>query len=44
MDKKFGAPWHVVVGQGFGYEITYEAKNLLYIHVGGKTAVLLWKM
>lgn len=44
MDKKFGAPWHVVVGQGFGYEITYEVRNILYIYVGGRTAVLLWKM
>ena len=24
MDKKFGAPWHVVVGQAFSYEITTE--------------------
>ena len=24
MDKKFGAPWHVVVGRGFAYEVTYE--------------------
>lgn len=24
MDKKFGAPWHVVVGRAFSYEITYE--------------------
>lgn len=24
MDKKYGSPWHVVVGQGFSYEITYE--------------------
>eukprot|EP00955_Chlamydomonas_euryale_P086361 364208-Chlamydomonas_euryale.AAC.16 len=24
MDKKFGAPWHVVVGRGFSYEVTYE--------------------
>jgi hypothetical protein len=24
MDKKFGAPWHVVVGKGFSYEITSE--------------------
>jgi hypothetical protein len=24
MDKKFGAPWHVVVGRAFAYEITYE--------------------
>lgn len=121
MDKKFGAPWHVVVGRGFSYEITYEVgaagmqgmmmhklrnqgvscahdrpapvpwrvpramlsvgcghtcfchgmgphlhrlltegahheslhncaharcqvRNLLYIYVGGRTAVLLWKM
>mmetsp|Transcript_5449 Transcript_5449/g.9443 ORF Transcript_5449/g.9443 Transcript_5449/m.9443 type:complete len:107 (+) Transcript_5449:105-425(+) len=44
MDKKFGAPWHVVVGKGFGYEITYEVRNILYIFVGGTTAVLLWKM
>lgn len=101
MDKKFGAPWHVVVGKGFSYEITYEVgtrgtqprtavqdrpsplqgsgslpnahassppffylhesshgplilcvcfptrpqvRNILFIYVGGKTAVLLWKM
>lgn len=24
MDKKFGAPWHVVVGSAFSYEITTE--------------------
>jgi hypothetical protein len=24
MDKKFGAPWHVVIGEGFSFEITYE--------------------
>lgn len=24
MDKKFGAPWHVVVGRAFSYEVTYE--------------------
>eukprot|EP01023_Acetabularia_acetabulum_P011103 TRINITY_DN15079_c0_g1_i3.p4 TRINITY_DN15079_c0_g1~~TRINITY_DN15079_c0_g1_i3.p4 ORF type:complete len:106 (-),score=19.85 TRINITY_DN15079_c0_g1_i3:146-463(-) len=44
MDKKFGSPWHVVVGQGFSYEITYEVKNILYLYVGGNTGVLLWKM
>ena len=26
MDKKFGAPWHVVVGRGFAYEVTYEVR------------------
>ena len=24
MDKKFGPTWHVIVGKGFSYEITYE--------------------
>lgn len=44
MDKKFGAPWHVTVGRAFAYEITYEMRSILYIYIGGRTAVLLWKM
>lgn len=44
MDKKFGAPWHVVVGKAFSYEVTTEVKNILSIFVAGKVAVLLWKM
>jgi hypothetical protein len=27
MDKKFGSPWHVIVGKGFAYEITYEVSK-----------------
>lgn len=26
MDKKFGSPWHVIVGRAFAYEITYEVR------------------
>jgi hypothetical protein len=26
MDKKFGSPWHVIVGKAFAYEITYEVR------------------
>lgn len=29
MDKKFGSPWHVIVGKGFAYEITYEVRTLV---------------
>ena len=43
MDKKFGSSWHVVVGEGFGFEITYETKNLLYMFFGGSVAIALWK-
>lgn len=43
MDKKFGASWHVVVGEGYGFEITHEVKNLLYMFFGGNMAIILWK-
>ena len=43
MDKKFGAPWNVVIGEYFAFEITYEVKNLLYLFLGGTKGALLWK-
>ena len=43
MDKKFGATWHAVVGVGFGFEIAYDCKNLLYMFFGGNTGICLWK-
>uniref|UniRef100_A0A5F5PHK7 Dynein light chain n=1 Tax=Equus caballus TaxID=9796 RepID=A0A5F5PHK7_HORSE len=27
MDRKFGSSWHVVIGEGFGFEITHEIRN-----------------
>ncbi|KAJ8917772.1 hypothetical protein NQ315_010678 [Exocentrus adspersus] len=43
MDKKFGPPFHVVVGEGFGFEISYECTNLLYMFFGGNLAICVWK-
>ncbi|KAL3313760.1 Dynein light chain 4, axonemal [Cichlidogyrus casuarinus] len=43
LDKKFGSAWHVVVGEGFGFEITHETKNILYMYFGGNLAVVIWK-
>ncbi|EDW08768.1 dynein axonemal light chain 4 [Drosophila mojavensis] len=43
MDKKFGIYWHVVVGEGFGFEVSYETENILYIFFGGNMAIVLWK-
>ncbi|KAF5306146.1 hypothetical protein FQR65_LT07422 [Abscondita terminalis] len=43
MDKKFGAPFHVVVGEGYGFEITYECKTLLYMYFAGTLAICIWK-
>ena len=43
MDKKFGAPWNVVTGSYYSFEITAEVKHLLYMFCGGTNAVLVWK-
>lgn len=43
MDKKFGTYWHVIVGEGFGFEVSYETKNILYLYFGGNLAIVMWK-
>lgn len=43
MDKKFGATWHVCIGEGFGFEVTYQARNLLYLYYNAKLGVLVFK-
>eukprot|EP00730_Choanoeca_flexa_P006780 TRINITY_DN12224_c0_g1_i2.p3 TRINITY_DN12224_c0_g1~~TRINITY_DN12224_c0_g1_i2.p3 ORF type:complete len:106 (+),score=10.68 TRINITY_DN12224_c0_g1_i2:884-1201(+) len=43
MDKKFGGPWNVVLGEAYGFEITQQEGNMLYMYFGGAIAVLVWK-
>jgi hypothetical protein len=43
LDKKLGAPWHVVAGQHYAYEVTHECRNMLHVFIGGKLGVLCWK-
>eukprot|EP01029_Cantina_marsupialis_P028134 TRINITY_DN774851_c0_g1_i1.p1 TRINITY_DN774851_c0_g1~~TRINITY_DN774851_c0_g1_i1.p1 ORF type:complete len:104 (-),score=9.13 TRINITY_DN774851_c0_g1_i1:103-414(-) len=43
MDKKFGPSWHCCIGEGFGYEVTYQSKSLLTMFYGEKLGVLLYK-
>eukprot|EP00095_Tigriopus_kingsejongensis_P002998 snap_masked-scaffold784_size97500-processed-gene-0.4 protein:Tk02998 transcript:snap_masked-scaffold784_size97500-processed-gene-0.4-mRNA-1 annotation:"hypothetical protein CAPTEDRAFT_157041" len=40
LDKKFGCSWHVVVGEGFGFEVSYEIKNLMYMFFAGNLACM----
>ena len=42
MDKKFGASWHCVIGEGFGFDITYQSKNMVYVYYG-QIGVLCYK-
>lgn len=43
LDKKFGTAWHTVVGEGYGFEISYDCNSLLYMFFGGNLAVCTWK-
>merc|ERR1712168_170299 len=43
MDKKFGAGWHIVIGEAYASEVRHELKSLLHMYIGGTTGVLLWK-
>uniref|UniRef100_T1GXG2 Dynein light chain n=1 Tax=Megaselia scalaris TaxID=36166 RepID=T1GXG2_MEGSC len=43
LDKKFGTYWHVIVGEGFGFQVSYETNNLLYLFFAGNLAIVAWK-
>eukprot|EP00753_Platysulcus_tardus_P003295 PLAT12360.2.p2 GENE.PLAT12360.2~~PLAT12360.2.p2 ORF type:complete len:103 (-),score=42.99 PLAT12360.2:68-376(-) len=43
MDRKFGSTWHVCIGEGFGFEVTYQQRNLMYMFHGENLGILLYK-
>lgn len=43
LDRKFGASWHCVIGQGFSYHVTAQAKNKLFCYYAEKLGILVWK-
>ena len=43
LDRRFGPSWHVIVGEGFGFEISYEVKKMLYMFSARFSAVAVWK-
>ena len=43
MDRKFGPSWNCIIGEGFGYECTYEKNNMILVYYLGKIAILLFK-
>ncbi|CAN0008629.1 unnamed protein product [Heterosigma akashiwo] len=42
MDKKCGATWHCAIGEGFGFDVTYQQKNMIYVFYG-QVGVLIFK-
>ena len=42
LDKKFGVSWQCVIGEGFGFDITYQERNMIYVYYG-TVGVLCYK-
>ncbi|CAM9604063.1 unnamed protein product [Chrysoparadoxa australica] len=34
LDKRFGASWHCAIGEGFGFEVTHQQRNMLFVFFG----------
>ena len=43
MDRQYGHSFHCVMGEGFSFEVTRQAKQSLYLYYSGKLAILLFK-
>lgn len=42
MDRKYGKSWHCIIGEGYGFCVNYEVKNLLYMYFNN-LAILVFK-
>jgi dynein light chain 4 len=42
MDRKYGPQWHCAIGEGFGFDVTYQQPNMIYVYYG-KVGILLFK-
>ncbi|XP_023246181.1 dynein light chain 4, axonemal-like [Copidosoma floridanum] len=43
LDRKFGAPFNVIIGEAYSYSVTYQVKSMLLIYTNGNVAALIWR-
>ena len=43
LDSAFGAPWHVVVGESYDFNIDFDFHYLYYL-LYGPVAILCWRV
>ena len=43
LDKRFGTTWHVVVGEGFGFDISYEITRYLFLSKDNKKSYIIFQ-
>ena len=40
MDKKYNESWVVIIGEGFGFEVTHEVKHVLWMFLSDLSALV----
>ncbi|MCL4116856.1 UNVERIFIED_CONTAM: hypothetical protein GTU68_045586 [Idotea baltica] len=40
MDRRYGPPWHCIVGKGYVAEVTYKNKNFIMLYVSNKAIMV----
>ena len=43
LDKKFGGPFNVVVGESFSYCVTHQKETMMMMFTNGNIAALIWR-
>lgn len=43
MDKKFGAPFNVVIGEAYSFSVTFQEKSFLLLFTNGNVGALIWR-
>jgi dynein light chain 4, axonemal len=43
LDKQYGVSWQVIMGQGFGFDITSLESSVLHCYYQGEVGVLVYK-
>ncbi|CAB0044106.1 unnamed protein product [Trichogramma brassicae] len=43
LDKKFGAPFNVVIGEDYSYCCTHQENSMLLMFTNGNVAALIWR-
>ncbi|OXA40468.1 dynein light chain LC6, flagellar outer arm [Folsomia candida] len=42
-DRLYEPLWHCVIGQSYGFDVTYDQKSIMYMFYLGNLAILVWK-
>ncbi|KAJ8679880.1 hypothetical protein QAD02_015667 [Eretmocerus hayati] len=43
LDKKFGPPFNVVIGESYSFSVTFQQKSFLLMYTNGNVAAAIWR-